>query len=241
MPNNVTNVIKFDCEEEKFLEIAESVKRDDGYLGSVDFNKLIPMPEELDISSGSLGMSGYKLYKEYLAEIDGVRSKEKRNAIRNKYLNKSEDAPEALELGKKYYDNLKKYGAPTWYEWCCDNWGTKWNAYDCSHAENNTLYFETAWSGVPAIVKRLSEKYPEVKIDYSWADEDIGRNVGRVIVQAGSIKDITIPEAGSKEAYEMSADIIGFCLDEVGFVLSGDGKTYIYQEREDLYDPPTEE
>jgi len=29
--------------------------------------------------------------------------------------------------GEKYKSNLDKYGYTTWYDWACDNWGTKWN------------------------------------------------------------------------------------------------------------------
>lgn len=32
-----------------------------------------------------------------------------------------------LELGKQYVENIKKYGYPQWYDWCVENWGTKWN------------------------------------------------------------------------------------------------------------------
>ena len=83
MPNHVTNILNFDCTEEKFMEIANFVKRDDGELGSFDFNKILPMPKELDISSGSLGMEGYKMYRQYLEDIEGVRSVKRRDAIRH--------------------------------------------------------------------------------------------------------------------------------------------------------------
>ena len=45
---------------------------------------------------------------------------------------------------------------PNWYDWNCENWGTKWNAYECEIIEdcigeyNDMLEikFTTAW-GVP--------------------------------------------------------------------------------------------
>ena len=33
------------------------------------------------------------------------------------------------ELGKAAWRNIRDFGAPTWYDWCISNWGTKWNAY----------------------------------------------------------------------------------------------------------------
>ena len=70
MPNHVTNVLKFDCSEERFLEIANFLRMEGEPLGSVDFNKLIPMPKELDIESGSRGMNGLKLYREYISAVN---------------------------------------------------------------------------------------------------------------------------------------------------------------------------
>ena len=176
------------------------------------------------------------MYKEYLAEVEGVDDPAVRSRIWESYLEKSEDAPKALELGRQYFENIEKYGAPTWYEWCCDHWGTKWNAYNCDRADTGrrTLRFETAWSSVPAIVESISERYPDVLITYEWADEDIGRNVGRAVFRGGSIKNMSMPEQGSKTAYEMSARIIGFDLEDEGFRLTDDGKTYIYCCDEDI-------
>lgn len=228
MPNHVTNIVKFNCTEERFNEIAESVRRDESYLGSVDFNKLIPMPKELDICSGSMGMTGLKMYRDYLNKIRDLKRQSTKERIYEEFISRSDDAKEMMELGKKYYDNIVKYGAPTWYEWCCDNWGTKWNAYDCVEANNNELEFCTAWSGVPALIKKMSEMNPDVKILYRWADEDIGSNVGEMTCKAGQILDINLPEQGSKDAYEMSASIMDFDLEDNGFRLSKDGKTYVW-------------
>lgn len=230
MPNHVTNFIEFNCTDTKFVEIAEFVKREDGNLGSVDFNKLRPMPEELDIPSGTLGTNGLQLYKEYLAEIEGVTSKEKRDKIRSNYLNKSEDAPKALELGKKYYENIEKYGSPTWYEWCIREWGTKWNAYEYEtwgfSMSVHKLGFCTAWSPVPNIVQLLSEKFPEVGMKYSWCDEDIGHNVGVLWFLGGQVENLFLPVDGSKDAFELSASIDGHSLAELGFKYNEETRTY---------------
>ncbi len=53
MPNHVTNHLSFECSEEQMKEILEFLRVEEQELGTVDFNKLIPMPESLKIDSGS--------------------------------------------------------------------------------------------------------------------------------------------------------------------------------------------
>ena len=56
---------------------------------------------------------------------------------------------------------------PNWYDWNCENWGTKWNAYECEIIEdcigeyNDMLEikFTTAWGVPDKWVKHLSESY----------------------------------------------------------------------------------
>jgi hypothetical protein len=46
--------------------------------------------------------------------------------------------------------NIEKHGAKDWYDWNCNNWGTKWDfALDCvENPDPNTVTasFDTAWS-----------------------------------------------------------------------------------------------
>ena len=60
MPNWVTNFIELEGDEKRIAEMKESIKKDDFGLGTIDFNKLIPMPKELDIVAGSSTDKGYK-------------------------------------------------------------------------------------------------------------------------------------------------------------------------------------
>lgn len=79
---------------------------------------------------------------------------------------------------------IAKYGSDNWYDWSCKNWGTKWNAYSTSEPMLNpkgtraTYLFQTAWSTPAPVIRKLSEKFPDVKIKVWYADEDCGRNVG---------------------------------------------------------------
>ncbi len=57
--------------------------------------------------------------------------------------------------------------------------------------------------------KPLSEKCPNLYITYEWSEEEIGRNTGVMEYYKGELVCIDIPTPYSKEAYEMSSDILG--------------------------------
>ena len=239
MPNHITNVIEFDCSVERFKEIAKSLRSNpEEPLGQVDFNKLIPMPESLAIEAGSRGEAGYKAYKEFVVQSMPLDDAS-REHLEETFKARFKDDPETWELGKQYFQNIMQYGCPNWYDWCCEHWNTKWNAYDCARIEpsDKRLEFSTAWSSVPPIIEAISKKYPDVTMNYSWADEDIGYNVGRITIRNGEVLDENIPEGGTRAAYEMAADIRGDDLEDWGLTLSEDGSTYEWHDMDSFSEP----
>lgn len=66
MPNHITNSITLSGDKEKIAEMMENIKNDEVGIGSIDFNKIIPMPESLKIESGSATERGYKAYKNFM-------------------------------------------------------------------------------------------------------------------------------------------------------------------------------
>lgn len=70
---------------------------------------------------------------------------------------------------------------PLWYTWCCENWGTKWNAYRQGFdGTNDSLRykFDTAWDCPFPIFEKLFNLYPDLRFYIEFADEDIGSNCG---------------------------------------------------------------
>ena len=69
MPNHVMNRIYFDCDAKRAKEIMSAVMYDPnpadeegtGY-GTLDFNRLIPMPPDLMIEAGSSTEQGIEIY-----------------------------------------------------------------------------------------------------------------------------------------------------------------------------------
>ena len=217
MPNHIINEVRLSCDGKRLEEILNAIQRDptdppeaarEGY-GTIDFNKLIPMPEELNIESGSATFVAAELYLTFLnPHADWFGDPEKKlteeqfgellaraNSCRMFTKHKGDIGPEnitermlggpvdeMMELGKKAIANVEKYGAMTWYDWRTNpkNWNTKWNAYDCSYQGDGVLRFQTAWTAPHPVIRKLSETYPDVAISHEWADEDIGYNCGRM-------------------------------------------------------------
>ena len=53
-----------------------------------------------------------------------------------------------------------------WYQWCIENWGTKWepdiNEIGYEDSEMLELVFNTAWSPPEGVVEKMREKYPKL-------------------------------------------------------------------------------
>ena len=208
--------------------LSENSESENGY--DVDFNKIIPMPEDLKIESGSVTRDCAKLYVN--AMLEGCDAYKKYAALYvqafGKDLAMSEDEQiktmeyvmlhkdyekncpmfqtkaDAYAYGKKALDNYEKYGAKDWYDWSIQNWGTKWNALDTivNDPGEANVYFHTAWSAPLPFLDALSQKYPELTFDYEFADEDIGYNTGKMTIRDGEILEGGFLEDASKEAYE---------------------------------------
>ena len=77
----------------------------------------------------------------------------------------------SLRMTKKMAKEfLEKFGAKDWYNWCNNNWGTKWDPdiTDFNQNEEDTIEvtFDTAWGPAEGIYTYLLETYPKLSI--SW-------------------------------------------------------------------------
>lgn len=178
MPNWVATEVTFKGNDEDIKKVLEKVSSEDSQF---DFNKLIPMPESLNIESGSQSALAYAYYyvRKFNALPPSSHFKDMDTVICRVEKDITVSSQEVLKSGKQLYENKKKYGATTWYDWCCSNWGTKWNAYNVG-IYDNTLSFATAWSFAEPVMRRLSELCTQynVEFDGEWADEDMGSNTG---------------------------------------------------------------
>lgn len=193
MPNYCRNVLKCTPEviqdiKEKYLYISISDKRTE----SLDFQKICPMPKELERLDAGPEHSYISVYLSYLhvtntnkydAVVNYINENMEDRLTKGLYLSdvvdekpvnfSSKKVKEDIEKGKKYVDMFFKYGAFTWYDWCNNHWGTKWNSSEGNIREKESIAFTTAWNSPYGVLSRLSEKYPDETF-YLYSAEEGG-------------------------------------------------------------------
>ena len=194
MPNYVTNIVY--AKDIKALK--KFMKMENGER-VFDFNKIIPMPKDLNITSGSMSYidNDFGFDKERHARqtkvIDPLLNKFYTPKItQNKFLsavkkewdkikdnfksvyNFQSSKFEEYDTIIKGYFNTQRYGYKDWYDWSIANWGTKWNASETQIFDKG-IQFNTAWSCPVSVLKELSKHIPIV---VSFSDEDTGTNYG---------------------------------------------------------------
>lgn len=236
MPNHITSRLKITGDATKVAEVFNFIKADEpdkeGNYRLFDLEKIVPMPEALDIDSSSLGEDGMKYLFAMAGNILERNAYEKSSHyahMKDMEVNNPKMFDKAMEEGKIRLHNIANYGASDWYQWRLLNWGTKWNTYEYRQIDDNTITFQTAWNGIPDMVRLVAEKFPEVTIEYKYADEDWSYNVGSFIFNGEEIEDHS-PENASPEAWEIVFEL--GVADREEFVQKPDG-TWEYREDDD--------
>lgn len=232
MPNDVTNIIKF--KDRKAFDLFRKIYVEPDPKGGerFDFNKLFPMPSELHIESGGFTDDGvdYVIREMLRSGFPGIESTvEKVEEILRKqrlygYSRPTDaDLDEKVETikkigkfdhmvdqGKKAIQNILDYGYQDWYIWSCENWGTKWNAYNYRDDPNElTAVFDTAWSTPEPIIRKLADEMPKGSIEsVEFADESVGYNCGCYDFSCG-LCFAKYLEDGSDEAFDLSIRVQG--------------------------------
>lgn len=221
MPNHVTNEIIIVGTEDDIEFVKQHMKSN---KSEFDFNRLVPMPDSLTITSGSAVSNGIAVLLSRQGDhskIDEIRAYKwegtqdmNRSEFIEYLLNQRGSSTDLVEAAVALA-NLKKFGHQDWYSWSIANWGTKWNAYEVRELDNG-FRFDTAWSHPAPVIEKLIEFFPEITFKVSFADEDTGYNVGKYTVRGSEIIEENFPEGGSKEAYKLA------------FEVTGDGVDYFY-------------
>lgn len=198
----------------------------DALLQLRNFNRIVPQPLVLDTICGGISthvellFAQGKTWRDLLEDpvfLDAF-DEEKRHPLEPRYT--------AAQAARRYWLSYRLHGYLTWYEWRLEYWGTKWNADDYYLGPGKfEVRFQTAWSHPFPIIKALSRQFPDDVFVVSYADEDLGHNVGEYEMRNGVflLDDEIYP--ASREAYEIAFRHWG-CAEDYELV---DG-TYRYRE-----------
>jgi len=199
MPNHVTNRLTIVGDEKLVAKCLAEIKgtQEEQFI---DFNTFAPIPQELVGTQSPVKIISQKEYDEQEARIANNQLTEI-----EKQWNVSRGITK--EMSAKFQ---KEFGHDNWYDWQIANWGTKWNAYDQFMNEGEpTIEFNTAWSTPYHAITALSVKYPTLRFEMEFADEDFGQNVGKYTFLGGECIEEDIPKGGSPEALRMAMEIRG--------------------------------
>ena len=228
MANEVYNEIRMQGEEETILRVLREVQNDYLGLGSIDFNKLIPVPEELRSGNEAEISAGRVIYRKF-QKVNPTVSKEHEEIYisllspqeRNRFL-----------LGRKAVRLEEKYGVFTYYDWCSKHWGPRMNAEGLvRRAEPDSIRFRTLWKPPHPVMEALARRYPDIRFVHEWADEDIGINCGTRIYRNGRLEEERFP-VNRKDAIEFSTRVFQCEPKEYGLYLNATGTRYIQCEDE---------
>lgn len=154
----------------RLVEFVKGDEKEDAETRPFDFNKIIPYPESL---------SRMDAYSNKMAKLHA----------------KDKNSPWPSFSGNKcmpIHDGYNKGG----YDWCCKNWGTKWNSRvedfkmkikgDKAEAYYN---MDTAWSPPLPVLDALSRKFPDIEMLVHFVDEGGGFEE-EIHIQNGFAKQI---------------------------------------------------
>lgn len=81
-------------------------------------------------------------------------------------------------LGNAEREQCERDGIPNWYDWSCDNWGTKWNAAFTEvfweSDERLFINFATAWSYPEHVMTTMFSMFPNIEF-VAKAEEESGQ------------------------------------------------------------------
>ncbi len=180
MPNWCQNEVSIYGDKEDIEKIkAEVFTIDkDNKQPYLDFNKVIPMPKELEdtTSPSNVVPDEYGRMRDLVKATPSIQSiwvdggQIKATGWSERFI--TERQSEILK---------KTFGADNWYEWRITNWGTKWGIDGDSiqfYDEDNDrieLHFDTAWGPPDEIYQELRDKYED--LDISWFYREDGEQI----------------------------------------------------------------
>jgi hypothetical protein len=199
---------------QRFKECAKGKESGDGQEYVLDANKFIPMPDSLNIESGSQDVL-YDVWFGKMPEVEWLPKDREaaKGQLRKEYKERKEPL-DADKIAEQYKFNVDNYGCKTWYEWHLRYWGCKWNFSEPSLREENgaLIYaFSSAWSPMIPVIRKMGEMFPMLRFEMEY-DEESHAFVGKFVVWHGMILEDESHEPAPEEY--MSEEEIAESMEE---------------------------
>jgi len=120
-------------------------------------------------------------------EVEEILEFIKKNEKRKFSFEKIIPIPPHILRGNLGAKEIEICGKDNWYDWCCSNWGTKWDAFgvvvEIKKTSNSVnfitekdkavakIFFSTAWSSVEIVIATLSKIFPKITFEYAFKEE----------------------------------------------------------------------
>ena len=82
--------------------------------------------------------------------------------------------PQAINIKEQMKHPFAKWYNDFGYDWCIENWGTKWNACEQVNVlgeDEINLDFQTAWSPPQGIYDRIQTRLPNCSISWFYRED----------------------------------------------------------------------
>ena len=224
--NSVKNNVTLEGSNELLKKVIRFLTRNGNV--ELDYNAIIPMPEELKqaeareystddllwgryLTDGSIRPEAVRRATEWLTAKTGKRPEGSTPNILKKCKEAMEQDPEGKEycgMCKTWWHNKQKYGYGDWMTWAKQNWGTGWGCQGSTTLKEKGVakgqYRFTFWSAerTPCILmQKLKETFPMLKIEVDYADQKKGENTGWYrFEEEGTPPKVKVYKEYSKEA-----------------------------------------
>ena len=90
------------------------------------------------------------------------------------------------------------------YEWCINNWGTKWNITNIYLDIKKQLLeysFDSAWNSIEPVIYEMGKMFPLLTFDLHWEESGVGIQ-GHLLIEKGCYSRSFIKECDDDEGWD---------------------------------------
>lgn len=233
----VVNRLEIKGGQSRVQEVLAAIK---GVCEIIDYGTMLPCPPVPEAEIGDYERMAVKMYLFAANPDSGIFGIEKLNAedfkkTASAFLNYWDIIPlkesgtfdiDAAKYGKKFAENIKKFGIPIAQDWRRENWGTLVNHVGAEMLSESSMRFFTYYECAEMFSKALSERFSDVTIKLEYSGSCLSEYTGQYEFQNGEITAEKYFDPDEKAAMELSADLWGVELENCG---------YVYDEKSDNY------